>query len=129
MSTRIPRETRNWLDRFTKGRESGAGAAALLLEEARRRDVFPAIDFRDTSAGRLAYVQGSRVPVFLVGALGTEVSADEVRTHYGWPQWKAEAALAYAGAFPNEMVRDAQAWEACEDELPMRLPGIQSFPA
>lgn len=129
MSIRIPEETRHWLERFTKGRGSGAGAAALLLEEARRREIFAAIDFRDTSAGRLAYVQGTRVPVFFVRALGTGIAATDVSVHFGWPLWKAESALAYAGAFPDEMTGDAKAWERCEDELRLRLPGMQSFPA
>jgi len=129
MSIRIPAETKHWLTRFTKGRGSGAGAAAILLEEARRREIFPAVDFRDTSAGRLAYVQGTRVPVFFVGELGGKVSPGDVSTHFGWPLWKAESVLAYSKAFTEEMASDAEAWKRSEDELPLRLPGMQQLPA
>lgn len=129
MSIRVPSEMKDWLERFTKGRGSGAGAAALLLEEARRREIFPAIDFRDGAAGRLAYVQGTRVPVFFVRALGAKVSAADVSAHYGWPQWKAEVALAYSAAFQEEMTANAKAWDQCEEELPLRLPRMEMFPA
>lgn len=129
MSIRIPAVTRDWLERFTKGRGSEAGAAVMLLEEARRREIFPAIDFRDTSPGRLAYVQGTRVPVFFVRELGGDVSSSDVSTHFVWPLWKAESALAYANAFPDEMASDAKAWKQSEDELHLRLPGVQHFPA
>ncbi len=129
MSIRIPAETKHWLERFTKGRGSGAGAAAMLLEEARRREIFPAVDFRDTAMGRLAYVQGTRVPVFFVEELSGEVSPADVSTHFSWPLWKAESVLAYAKSFPEEMASDAEAWKRSEDELPLRLPGMQQFPA
>jgi hypothetical protein len=129
LSIRVPAETKRWLERFSKGRGSGGGAAALLLEEARRRETFPAVDFRDTPAGRLAYVHGTRVPVFLVCHLGVDLPASEVAAHYGWPLWKAESALAYGRMFSDEMAEDEQFWSEAEDELALRLPGLHTFTA
>ncbi len=129
LSVRVPAETKRWLERFSKGRGSGGGAAALLLEEARRREIFPAVDFRDTSAGRLAYVHGTRVPVFLACRLGVDLAPPEMAAHYGWPVWKADSALAYGRAFAAEMADDERAWGEAEDELASRLPGLRNFAA
>ncbi len=125
MSVRVSEEMRRWLERFSKGRGSGGGSAALLLEEARRRELFPAIDFRDTPLGRLAYVHGTRVPVALVLRMGRGLTSVQTAEHYGWPLWKAESALAYARAYTDEMVADESAWGEAEGELALRIPGIQ----
>ena len=57
LSIRIPMKTRRWLERFAKRRGSAGMAASRILEEARRREDYPAIEFRDTPLGRVAYVQ------------------------------------------------------------------------
>ncbi len=66
LSIRVTAETRRWLERFAKKRCSAGSAAGRILEEARRREYFPAVEFRDTPLGRVAYVQGTRVQVALV---------------------------------------------------------------
>src|SRR5207244_9373394 len=43
-----------------------AETGALLIEEGLRRSEFAFIDFRDTAAGRQAYVQGSRLSVWMI---------------------------------------------------------------
>lgn len=92
-----------------------------------QRHVFPAVEFRDTSAGRLAFVQGTRVPVFLVHERGKESSDAAVAEHYGWPAAICALALAYGREFPERMTSDAEAWRKLEDELPRQLPTMQVF--
>jgi hypothetical protein len=129
LSIRVPTATKRWLERFSKGRGSGGAAAALLLEEARRREIFSAVDFCDTTAGRLAYVHGTRVPVFLACRLGVDLPPSKLAAHYGWPLWQAESALAYGRMFSDEMAEDAQFWSEAEDEVSLRLPGLHTFTA
>ncbi len=64
VSVRIHSDTKSWLERFSLSRGSVSSTAARLIEEARRRETFRFIDFQDTSFGRLAYVQGSRIAVY-----------------------------------------------------------------
>lgn len=114
LSIRVPLETRRWLERFAKRRGSAGMAATRILEEARRREDFPAVEFRDTSLGRVAYVQGTRVQMaFVYGQTLRDpgLSADDLATSFAWPRWKAAAVLAYLNEFSQEC---AQEWEDLE---------------
>jgi predicted transcriptional regulator len=114
LSIRVPLETRRWLDRFAKKRGSAGSAATRILEEARRREDFPAVEFRDTPLGRVAYVQGTRVQVAFVY---DQVRRDPTRTSeaiaaaFAWPRWKAAGVRAYLEAFPDECRTE---WEDLE---------------
>ena len=65
----------------------------------------PVIDFRDSAAGRQAYVQGSTLAVWevllLVRSYKEDVAA--VAKHLQWPQAKVQGAINYAEAFPEEI--------------------------
>jgi len=55
------------LDRFATGLHKSRGeATAQLIEEGLRHAEFPAIEFRDSAAGRQAYVVGSGLAVWEV---------------------------------------------------------------
>ena len=80
-------------------------ASARLVEEGLRRSEFAYIDFRDSGAGRQAYIQGSTLAVWEVLLLfhshRGEVAA--VARHLKWPEAKVQAAVNYAKAFPEEI--------------------------
>lgn len=111
LSIRVPLPTRRWLERFAKRRGSAGMAATRILEEARRRENFPAVEFRDTPLGRVAYVQGTRVQVaFVYGQKqhGTKLTPEGLAESFSWPLWKATSALAYIQEFSAEC---QQEWE------------------
>lgn len=86
-------------------------AAIRILEEARRREDFPAVEFRDTPLGRVAYVQGTRVQVaFVYGQMTGDdtLTAANLGENFSWPQWKAAGVMAYIKEFPEEC---RQEWE------------------
>ncbi len=129
LSIRIPQETRRWLERFSLGRGSAGAAAARLVEEARRREVYRAIEFRDTPLGRVAWVQGTRIQAAFawLAARDHGFDAGKVARHFAWPLWKAESVLAYADAYRSEIEEEAQALEG--EDLPRRVPGLEAFDA
>src|SRR2546426_12567133 len=79
--------------------------SARLVEEGLRRSEFAFIDFRDSPAGRQAYIQGSTLAVWevllLVRSYKEDVTA--VAKHLQWPDSKVQAAINYAEAFPEEI--------------------------
>jgi hypothetical protein len=117
LSIRVPLETRRWLERFAKKRGSAGMAATRILEEARRREDFPAVEFRDTPLGRVAFVQGTRVQVAFVHTQVTanpHLSAADLAQSFAWSQWKAAGVLAYLEAFPEECRRE---WEDLQETV------------
>jgi len=80
-------------------------ASARLVEEGLRRLEFAFIDFRDSAAGRQAYVQGSSLAVWEVMLLVRTYNADvsRVARHLRWPERKVQAAINYAESFPEEI--------------------------
>lgn len=114
LSIRVPLQTRRWLERFAKRRGSAGMAATRILEEARRRENFPAVEFRDTPLGRVAYVQGTRVQVaFVYGQKqhGTNLTPAGLAESFSWPLWKSASVLAYLLEYPEEC---QQEWEDLE---------------
>lgn len=80
-------------------------ASARLVEEGLRRSEFAFLDFRDSSVGRQAYMQGSSLAVWEVLLLVRSYQHDleAVSKHLRWPQAKVQAAVNYAEAFPGEI--------------------------
>lgn len=80
-------------------------ASARLVEEGLRRSEFAFIDFRDSAAGRQAYIQGSSLAVWELMMLlrAYQEDAEAVAKHLGWPKAKVQAAANYAEAFPGEI--------------------------
>jgi hypothetical protein len=73
-------------------------AAVRLIEEA-------FIEFRNSPAGRQAYIMGSSLAIWEVIFVAQAYDLDPARTaeHLDWPIVKVKAALQYAEAFPDEI--------------------------
>jgi uncharacterized protein (DUF433 family) len=80
-------------------------ASARLVEEGLRRTEFALIDFRDTANGRQAFLQGTRLAVWMVVRLVREFggNAERVADHLQRPLAAVQAALNYAQACPGEI--------------------------
>lgn len=122
-------ETRRWLERFAKRRGSAGMAATRILEEARRREDFPAVEFRDTRLGRVAFVQGTRVQVgFVYGqtVIDPTISAEKLAESCAWPRWKAAGVLAYLREFAEECRREWEDFTSCDAHaLKRKLPELE----
>ena len=107
-------------------------ASARLVEEGLRRSEFAFIDFRDSPAGRQAYIQGSSLAVWEVALLLRSYQHDvrAVARHLRWPDAKVRAAANYAEAFPEE-IATALADNAATgfDALKRMLPEASEFVA
>ena len=104
-------------------------AATRILEEARRREDFPAVEFRDTRLGRVAYVQGTRVQVALVYGQTIDdpaISSEKIAESFAWPQWKAAGVFAYVREFPEECRQEWEDLTACDAQVLKRsLPHLE----
>jgi hypothetical protein len=103
---RLPAESGRRLKRMASRHGwTASDASARLVEEGLRRSEFAFIDFRDSPAGRQAYIQGSSLAVWEVMLLvrSHKGNAAAVAAHLHWPQAKAQAAMNYAEAFPAEI--------------------------
>jgi hypothetical protein len=129
LSIRVPAETKRWLEKFSRSRGSLSAVASLLIEEARRHEQFRGVEFRDSTQGRLAFVQGTRVAVYFawMAARDYEFDASKVAEHFGWPLWKVESALAYAESFKEEISRQVADHGELDDEAALRrvLPSLR----
>ena len=105
ISMRMPLESGNRLRRLASQHGwTASDASARLVEEGLRRAEFAFIDFRDSAAGRQAYIQGSTLAVWEVILLLRSYRSDTaaVAKHLAWPEAKVKAALHYGQAFPKE---------------------------
>ena len=65
LSIRVSLEIKKWLERIARVRDQKPStAASRFLEEAFRKERFAGIDFRETSRGRQAFIEGTRLPVW-----------------------------------------------------------------
>jgi uncharacterized protein (DUF433 family) len=107
-------------------------ASARLVEEGLRRAEFAFIDFRDSAAGRQAYIQGSSLAVWEVLALVKSYKGDceAVAKHLRWPTVKVAAAVHYAEAYQEEVGSALRENEALDlDALKRMLPQATVFKA
>jgi hypothetical protein len=131
VSMRLPSESGRRLKRLANRHGwTASDASARLVEEGLRRSEFAFIDFRDSSVGRQAYIQGSTLAVWEVMLLVNSYhgNARSVARHLGWPQPKVTAATMYADAFPNE-IEQALAENSETDFLALKrvLPQSSEF--
>lgn len=103
--------------------------AALLVEEALRMAEFAYIEFRNSPAGRQAYVTDSSLAVWEVVMVAQAYGGDVAQTaaHLRWPQVKVQAALNYAEAYPDEIDVALADNDKGYDELKHMLPGLELF--
>src|SRR5215472_11513467 len=77
ISMRLPADSGNRLKRMANRHGwTPSDASARLVEEGLRRSDFAFIDFRDSAAGRQAFVQGSSLAVWEVMLLVRSYKAD-----------------------------------------------------
>ena len=114
-------------DARMKGLPAGTAAAAYIAEGVRRSQ-FPAVEFRNGSPGRVAYLVGSRWPVWMIIQLVRELDGDSERaaTEIRKPVALVKMALAYADAHPEE-INDCLALHSHRDFEGMKqiLPGLE----
>src|SRR5215831_4438177 len=106
ISMRLPAESGARLKRMaTRHGWTPSDASARLVEEGLRRSEFAFVDFRDSAAGRQAYIQGSTLAVWEVMQLVRAYKADvtAVAKHLRWPEARVQAAANYAEAFSPEI--------------------------
>ncbi len=126
ISMRLPAESGNRLKRMASRHGwTASDASARLVEEGLRRSEFAFVDFRDSAAGRQAYIQGSSLAIWEVLLLVQSYKADAaaVAAHLQWPEAKVQAAVNYAKAFPEEIdgalaENDAIGFEGLKRMLP-----------
>jgi hypothetical protein len=133
ISMRLPAESGKRLKRLASRHGwTASDASARLVEEGLRRAEFAFIDFRDSAAGRQAYIQGSSLAVWEVMALVKSYNgnSESVARHLHWPAVKVAAALHYAEAHYEEISEALAENEATGFEaLKRMLPQAQVFKA
>jgi len=131
VSMRLPLESGKRLKRMANRHGwTASDASARLVEEGLRRSEFGFLDFRDSPAGRQAYIQGSTLAVWeimlLVRAYKNDLPA--VAVHLRWPAVKVKAAVHYAEAFPAEIDEALAENEAADfTALKRMLPQAAEF--
>src|SRR6266568_7817155 len=89
ISMRLPAESGKRLERMASRHGwTASDASARLVVEGLRRSEFAFIDFRDSPAGRQAYLQGSTLAVWEVMLLVRSYKGDAaaVARHLKWPE-------------------------------------------
>ena len=133
VSMRLPLESSRRLKRMAKRHGwTPSDASARLVEEGLRRSEFAFIDFRDSPAGRNAYVQGSTLAVWEIMLLlrSYKDSVAAVARHLQWPEAKVLAAVHYAQPFAGEIEEAISENDAIDLEaLKRMLPQATEFPA
>jgi hypothetical protein len=111
------------------GRSASEVGAELVGESLRRAD-FAFVEFRDSGAGRQAYIQGTRLAVWQAIAVLRSFADDvpKAAAHLRWPEAKMHAAVAYSKAFPDEIEEAIRDNASCDfEKLSRLLPGLQRF--
>ncbi len=110
MTLRLPEEVGRSVARLAARQgHKPAQLGAWAVEEFVRRRKFPQIDLRDTAAGRVAYVGGTRFAVYwVVEQIRGGMPAEEFTKDYGVPIEKISEALAYTAAYPLEIEADLE---------------------
>ena len=133
VSMRLPVESGKRLKRIANRHGwTASDASARLVEEGLRRSEFAFIDFRDSAAGRQAFIQGSTLAIWEVMLLVRSYrdNLPAVAKHLRWPENKVRAAVHYAEAFRDE-IEDAISENDATDfeKLKRMLPQATEFPA
>src|SRR5258708_6030240 len=114
MTLRVPISVRHALERLAA--QLGykpAYLGARLVEEGVRRRHFPQVDLRDTAAGRVAYLKGTRLAVYwIVQRVRAGMTAESAAREFDISPALVNAALAYSESFPSEIQMDTEEAEA-----------------
>jgi len=131
LSMRLPVESGKRLKRIASRHGwTPSDASARLVEEGLRRSEYAFLDFRDSPAGRQAYIQGSTLAVWEVLLLLRSYRGNvrAVAQHLEWPESKVRAAVNYAEAFPEEVNEAIAENDSTDfDALKRMLPQAVTF--
>ena len=97
-----------------------------------RRSEFAFVDFRDSSAGRQACIQGSSLAIWEIMLLVQSYNHDLAATakHLQWPEAKVQAAVNYTEAFADEIAQALEENRAMDfTALKRMLPQAVEFVA
>ena len=106
MTLRLPKQVGLGIKRYSaQTGHKPAQLGALAVDEFMRRRDFPLIDFRATSAGRVAYVKGTRLAVYWLADAVKRLRGDIEKAAETWELSieKVRAALHYAETYPSEI--------------------------
>src|SRR5438552_2850329 len=106
MTLRLPKGLGRGVERYSaRTGHKPSQVGAMAVDEFMRRRNFPLIDFRDTAAGRIAYVKGTRLAVYWVAAAVKRMGAGIKKAAAIWnlPPEKIRAALQYAETYNEEI--------------------------
>ena len=108
LTLRLPQEVRLGVERLAaQTGHKPAQIGARLIEEGLRRRDFPQIELRDTAAGRVAYLKGTRLAVYwIVLRVRDGVTTERIAEELEVSPVQLNAALAYAQAFASEIEMD-----------------------
>src|SRR5437879_13127230 len=112
LSLRVPLQVKQDLEHLS--RRFGTSPATLgadYVTQGVRTTQHPSIEFRQTPAGRMAYVRGVRLPVWLALQTAEDCANDVEKAAklLRLPVLLFKAALLYAKAFPDEIGADRDA--------------------
>ena len=131
LSMRLPVESGKRLKRIANRHGwTASDASARLVEEGLRRSEFAFLDFRDSPAGRQAYIQGSTLAIWEVMLLlrSYKGNVKDVAKHLKWPEAKVRAALNYSEGFPAEVSEAIAENDSTDfDSLKRMLPQTVDF--
>jgi uncharacterized protein (DUF433 family) len=110
MTLRMPKGVKRGVERLAaRFGHKPAQLGVRLIEEGLRRRDFPQIELRETAAGRVAYLAGTRFAVYWVaGLVPAKMALEAFAREYDLPADRVRAALAYAQAFPVEIASDRE---------------------
>lgn len=125
ISLRVPREVKIQLQKIA--RRFGTNPSTLgadYVTEGVRTTLHPGIEFRQTPAGRMAYVRGVRLAVWLVVETVQDCGGDVEKAArlLRQPPLLLQAALVYAKAFPEEIAADREVGHRPLEELDSLVP-------
>ena len=110
MTLRMPKSVKRGVERLAErfGHKPAQLGVRLIEEGLRRRD-FPQIELRETAAGRVAYLAGTRFAVYwIAGLVPAKMTVAAFAREYDLPAERVRMALAYVLAFPQEIESDRE---------------------
>jgi len=125
ISLRVPEAVKRDLQQIARRFGTSPGTlGADYLTQGVRATKHPAIEFRQTPAGRMAYVRGVRLPVWLAVHTIQDCGGDFKRASrlLKLPLLLLKAASVYAAEFPEEIAADREAGHRPLDELESLVP-------
>ncbi len=125
ISLRVAEDVKLELERIAhRFGTSPATLGADYVTQGVRTAQHPSIEFRQTPAGRMAYVRGVRLPVWLAVQTVEDCrgQAGKAAKLLRLPVLLLKAALAYASAFPDDIAADREAGRRPLEELNTLVP-------